>query len=145
MARHQFAIGVSNSSPARQPPFDVEDSRIIIDVALLSFLVHNSRFFPPLSLHQPLPRLGLFGIPPKLLHRFLLGCVVATAHGLVIAPASVFVDSRKKTILRNRIFARVMSGTVTREEGRMQAAVTAHNFRKRGVLTRLQTATLLVC
>ncbi len=111
----------------------VEDSRIIIDVALLSFLVHHARFFPPLSLRQPLPRLGLFGIPPKLLRRFLRGCVVATAHGLVIAPASVFVDARKKTILRNRIFARVMSGTVMREEGRMQAAATAYNFGKRGV------------
>jgi hypothetical protein len=34
-----------------------------------------------------------------------------------MAPASVYVDSREKTIWMNRIVARVMSGTVMREPG----------------------------
>ena len=110
-----------------------KDSRIIIDVALLCFLVRYSRCFPPLSLRQRLPRLGQLEFPSKLLRRFLRGCVVATAHGLVTAPASVFVAARKKTILRNCIFARVMSGAVMREEARLQAAAADRIAGKRGV------------
>ena len=98
------------------------DSGILSDVALLCFIARYALYFPPLSLRQQLPRLGQLRFPPKLLRRFRRGCVVATAHGLVTAPASVFVDARKKNILRNCIFARVMSGAVMREEGRLQAA-----------------------
>jgi hypothetical protein len=46
----------------------------------------------------------------------------------------VFVDARKKTILRNRIFARVMSGFVVREEKRLQAAAAARIAGKSGVI-----------
>ena len=127
-------------------PAPDEHSRIIIDVALLRFLAlllaavlrtqtwrQSSLaviFFPPLSLRQPLPRLGLIGVPPKLLRRFLRGCVVATAHGLVDACD----DARAKLILRSRIFARVMSGVVMREEGRLQAAAAARIASKSGVI-----------
>ena len=111
-----------------------KDSRIIIDVALLCILVRYARCFPPLSLRQQFPRLGQLEFPSKLLRRFLRGCAVATAHGLVTAPASVHVDARKKTILRNRVFARVMSGAVTREEVRLQAAAAARIAGKSGVI-----------
>jgi hypothetical protein len=37
----------------------------------------------------------------------------------------VFVDARKKNILRNRIVVRVMSGAVMKEEVRLQAAAAA--------------------
>jgi hypothetical protein len=115
-------------------PAPDEDSRIIIDVALLCILVRYASSFPPFSLRQRLPTLGLFGIPSKLLRRFLRGCVVATAHGLVTAPAGVFVTARKKMIWMNRMVARVMSGAVMREEGRLQAAAAARIAGKSGVL-----------
>ena len=98
---------------------------IPVCLARLYVLVCFALYFPPLCLRQQLPRLGRFAFPSKLLRRFLRGCVIATAHGLVTAHAGVFVTARKKTILRNRIFARVMSGCVMREEGRLQAAATA--------------------
>jgi hypothetical protein len=68
------------------------------------------------------------------MRRFLRGCVVFTAHGLVTAPASVFVTARKEMVLRNRMFARVMSIAVMREEGRLQAAAAARIARKSGVI-----------
>jgi hypothetical protein len=110
-----------------------EDSGILIDVALLSFLVRFAAFFPPLSLRQRLPRLGQLAFPSKLRRRFLQGCVVATTRRLVTAPASVFVAARKKVILRNRIFARVMSGFVAKEEVRLQSAAAARIAKKWGV------------
>jgi hypothetical protein len=69
------------------------------------------------SLRQRLPSLKYTRLvfPPKQLRRFMPGCVVATVHGLVTAPAGVFVTARKKKmILTNRIVARVMSGAVMR-------------------------------
>jgi hypothetical protein len=109
------------------------DSGILSDAALLSFLVRFALYSPPLCLRQQLPRLGQLAFPSKLLRRFLRGCVVATAHGLVTAPASVFVCARKKMVLRNRIVARVMSGAVMREEVRLQAAAAARIAGKSGV------------
>ncbi len=98
---------------------------IPVCLARLYVLVRFALYIPPLCLRQRLPRLGPFAFPLKLLRRFLRGCAVFTAHGLVTAPASAFVTARKKTILRNRIFARVMSGAVMREEGPLQAAAAA--------------------
>jgi hypothetical protein len=46
----------------------------------------------------------------------------------------VFVDARKKTILRNRIFARVMSSAVMREEVRLQVAAAARIAGGSGVM-----------
>ena len=80
---------------------------------------------------QRLPRLGQLAFPPKLLRRFLRGFVVATAHGLVTAPASVFVTLKKKKIWMNRIVARVMSGAVV---VRLQAAAAARIAFKSGVI-----------
>ena len=97
---------LSNASPPDR------DSGILADIALLGFLVRFALFFQPQrALRQPLPT-GTLEFPPQRLRRFLRGCVVFTAHGLVIAPASVYVDARKKIIWMNRIFARVMSGFV---------------------------------
>jgi len=115
------------------------DSDILNDFALLCVLVRFSHFFPPLSLRQQLPRLGPFAFPSKLLRRFLRGCDVATAHGLLTAPAGVFVTARKKTILGNRIFARVMSGCVMREEGRLQAAAAHRIAGKGGVMNAAES------
>jgi hypothetical protein len=99
---------------------------IPVCLARVYVLVCFALYFPPLSLRQWLPRLGPFAFPSKLLRCFLRGCAVAAAHALVTAPAGVvFVTARKKTILGNRIFARVMSGCVMREEGRLQAAAAA--------------------
>ena len=111
------------------------DSGILADVATLCYLVRFALFFQPRrSLRQPLPTPGQLAFPPKLLRRFLRGCVVATAHRLVTAPASVFVDARKRIILRNHIFARVMSGFVMREEVRLQAAAAARIAGKSGII-----------
>jgi hypothetical protein len=107
------------------------DSGILSDVALLSFLVRYARFSPPLSLPQPLPRLGLLEFPPKMLRRFPRGCVVATAHGLVTAPASVCDAARTKIIWRNRVLARVMRGFVVMP---LQAAAAARIAGKSGVI-----------
>jgi hypothetical protein len=110
------------------------DSGIQSDAARLCLLVRLALYFElRRSLRQRLPRLGQLAFPSKLLRRFLRGCVVFTAHGLVIAPASVFVTARKKKIWMNRIVARVMSGAVMREEGRLQAAAAARIAGKRGV------------
>jgi hypothetical protein len=105
---------------------------IPVCVARLCFLVRCALYFYPLSLRQRLPLRGQLAFPLKLLRRFLRGCVVATAHGLVAAPAGAFVDARKKIILRNRIVARVMSGAVMREEGLLQAAAATRIAGKSG-------------
>ena len=111
------------------------DAGILSDAARLCFLVRLALYFESRrSLRQRLPRLGQLAFPSKLLRRFLRGCVVFTAHGLVIAPAGVFVTARKKKIWMNRIVARVMSGAVVREEGRLQAAAAARIAGKSGVI-----------
>ncbi len=111
------------------------DSGILSDVALLHVLARYALFFhPQCSLRHRLPILGQLGFPPKLLRHFLRRFVVATAHGLLTAPASVYVDARKRIILRNRVFARVMSGFVFREEVRLQDAAAARIAGKSGVV-----------
>ena len=127
----------SGSAPDR-------DSGIPSDVAFLCFLVRFALFFEPRrSLRQRSPRLGQLGFPPKLLQRFLRGFVVATARGLVTAPASVcracgsasvYVGAREQMIWMNRIFARVMSGFVMREEVRLQAAAAARIAGRSGII-----------
>ncbi len=119
---HDWCLERLSSGPAPG-----KDSRIIIDVALLCYL---ARFALYICLRQRLPRLGQLEFPSKLLRRFLRGCVVATAHGLVDACD----DARAKMILGNRIFARVMSGAVMREEGLLQAAAAARIARKSDVI-----------
>ena len=115
-------------------------SGILSDAARLCFLVRLALYFESRrSLRQWLPTLGQLAFPPKLLRRFLRGCVVFTAHGLVIAPAGVFVTARKKKILMNRIVARVMSGAVKREDGRLQAAAAHRIAGKGGVIARARS------
>ena len=108
------------------------DSSILSHAARLCFLVRIALYFESRrSLRQRLPTLGQLAFPSKLLRRFLRGCVVFTAHGLVIAPASVYVDAETEMIWMNRIVGRVMSGAVMREEGRLQAAA-AHRIAGKG-------------
>ena len=128
---YDFCIERHSSASDRRRPPD-RDLCIPGDVALVYGLVRFALFFPPLSLRQRLPRLGRLVFPPKLLRRFLRGCVVATAHGLVTVPASVVNDERKKTIWTKRIFVRVMSGIVTSEGMRLQAAAAARIAGKSG-------------
>ncbi len=116
------------------------DSGIVADIALLGFLVRFALFFQPRrALRQPLPTLGQLEFPPQRLRRFLRGCVVATSHGLVTAPASVLVYNRKKIFLRNHIFARVMSGFVMREELRLKAAAAARIVDKSGIVAAAES------
>ena len=111
------------------------DSGILSDAVRLCFLVRIALYFESRrSLRQRLPTLGQLAFPSKLLRRFLRGCVVFTAHGLVTARAGVFVTARKKKIWMNRMVARVMSGAVMREEGRLQAAAAHRIAGKRGVI-----------
>ena len=103
------------------------------DVTRLCFLVRLALYFEPRrSLRQRLPRLGQLAFPSKLLRRFLRGFFVATAHGLVTAPAGVFVTARK--IWLNRIFARAISGAVVREVRLLPAAAAARTAGKSGVI-----------
>jgi hypothetical protein len=107
-------------------PVEEHDSGVLAGVARLCCLVRFALYFEPRrSLRQRLPTLGQLAFPSKLLRRFLRGCVVATAHGLVTAPASVHVTARQKVVLRNRIFGRAMCGFVMREERQLQAAAAA--------------------
>ena len=131
ISKQIYAFCLKQLSSASAPD---RDSGILSDVARWCFLVQFALYFESRrSLRQRLPTLGQLAFPSKLLRRFLRGCVVFTAHGLVIAPASVFVTARKKKIWMNRIVARVMSGAVMREEGRLQAAAAARIAGKRGV------------
>ncbi len=117
----------------RSSAFDPDpNSGIPARLAFLHLLVRFVLYFEPRrSLRQRLPTLGQLAFPPKLLRRFLRGFVVATAHGLVTAPASVCVGAREKTIWMNRIFARVMSGFVVVS---LQAAAAARIAGKSGVI-----------
>ena len=117
-----------------------EEEGILRHFAFLCYLARFALYFPPLSLRQQLPTLGQLAFPSKLLRRFLRGCVVFTAHGLVIAPASVcracgsasvYVDAETEMIWMNRIVARVMSGAVV---VRLQAAAAARIAGKHGVI-----------
>jgi hypothetical protein len=113
---------------SRAAPDDNSGIQFLADVATLCVVVRFSLSFQqPRSVCQRLPTLGSGGLSfsPKLLRRFLRGAVVTTAHGLVTPPASAFVDGRAKMILMNRIFARVMSGFVLREEARLQDTAAA--------------------
>jgi len=135
-------------SNALAPDHDSDILSRLSDLASMCILVRFALFFPPLCLRQPLPRLGLFMIPPKLRRRFLRGCVVATAHGLATAPAgmyracgsaAVYIGTEEQMIWMNRIFARVMSGAVMREdlEVRLQAAAAARIAGKRGIIAAI--------
>jgi hypothetical protein len=113
------------------------DSGILSDAARLCFLVRFALYFESRrSLRQRLPTLGQLGFPSKLLRRFLRGCAVFTAHGLVIAPAGVYVGAETEMIWMNRIVARVIIGAVMREQGRLQAAAAHRIAGKFGVLDR---------
>ena len=110
------------------------DSCILSHATSLCFLVRFALYFGPRrSLHQRLPTLGQLAFPSKLLRRFLRGCIVATAHVLVTAPAGVFFTFKKKMYWRNRVFARVMSGFVLGENVRLQAFAAARLAGKIGV------------
>jgi hypothetical protein len=112
---------VSSRSKPKKVKREEGLSDIVSDFALLCYLARYALYSPPLCLRQRLPELGQLAFPSTLLRRFLRGGVVATAHGLVTAPASVFVTARKKKIWMNRVFARVMSGFVVLP---LQAAAT---------------------
>jgi hypothetical protein len=102
----------------------------------LCYLARFALYIPPLCLRQRLPGLGQLAFQSTLLRRFLRGCVVFTAHGLVTAPASVCVGARDKTIWMNRIFARVMSGFVVVP---LQAAAAVRIAGKSGVFAAAQS------
>jgi hypothetical protein len=119
------------------------DSGILSDAARLCFLVRLALYFESrrsrirqFLLSQRLPTLGQLAFPSKLLRRFLRGCVVFTAHGLVTAPASVCDGAETEMIWMNHIVARVMSGAVMREEGQLQAAAARRIAGKDGVISR---------
>jgi hypothetical protein len=109
------------------------DSGILSDFAFLCYLARFALYFPPLCLRQQLPGLGQLAFPSCLLQRFLRGCVVFTAHGLVTAPASVYVEAEREMIWMSRIVARVMSGFVVVP---LQAAAAARIEGKGGVIAR---------
>jgi hypothetical protein len=133
MTTYTYDFCLERLSSASAPD---RDSGILSDAARLCFIFRLALYFKSRrSLHQWLPRLGQLVFPPKLLRRFLRGCVVATAHGLVTVPAGVFVTARKKKIWKNRIVARVISGAVMREEVRLQAAAAARIAGKDGVIS----------
>jgi ankyrin repeat protein len=118
---------------SRSAPDD--DSCVVDGVARLCFLVRFALFFEQQrSLRQPLPTLAQLVFPPKRLQRFLRSCVVVASYRLVFASSSVYDDARKKMIWRNRIFARVMSGFVMKEEVRLQADAASRIARKSGIL-----------
>jgi hypothetical protein len=111
------------------------DSGILSDVARLCFLVRLALYFESRrSLRQLLPKLGQLACPSTLLRRFLRGFAVFTAHGLANAPAGLRVGAETKMIWVNRIVARVTSGAVMREKGRLQATAAARIAGKGGVI-----------
>jgi len=91
-------------------------------------------------LRQPSPTLAqlAFSAPlafqPKRLQRFLRGFFVATGRSLVTPPASVYLDKNAQLNLRSCIFARVMSGFVSREKMQLQAAAAARIAGKCGII-----------
>ena len=120
----------------RSSAFDPDpNSGIPARLAFLYLLARFALYFePPRSLRQRLPQLGQLAFPPKLLRRFLRGFVVATAQGLVTAPASVYVDAEEQKNWMHRICARAMSGFVAREEVLLQADAAARIAGKSDVI-----------
>ena len=116
-----------------------EEEGILRHFAFLCYLARFALYFPPLSLRQRLPTLGQLAFPPKLLRRFLRGFVVATAHGLVTAPAGVHVGSKEQNTWMHCIFARAMSGFVVREEVLLQADAAARIAGKSGVFAAAES------
>ena len=125
----------------RSNAFDPDpNSGIPARLAFLHLFVRFALYFESRrSLRQRLPTLGQLAFPSKLLRRFLRGCVVFTAHGLFIAPASVYVDAETEMIWMNRIVARVMSRAVMREEVGLQAAAAARITGKSGVIAAAES------
>ncbi len=131
MEKYMYDFCLERHSSASAPD---RDSGILNHATSLCFLVRLALYFgPQRSLRQRLPALGQLAFPSKLLRRFMRGFVVATSHGLVTAPAGVFVTFKKKMYLRNRVFARVMSGFVLRENVQLQALAAARIAGKIGV------------
>jgi hypothetical protein len=112
-----------------------EEEGTLSDVAFFCYLAY-SLYSPPVSLRLRLPGLGQLAFPSKLRRSFLRGCVVATAHGLVTAPASEYVDAETEMLWMNRIFARVMRGFAVVP---LQAAATARIAGKSGVIAAAQS------
>ena len=134
LSKQIYAFCLKQLSSAAAPD---RDSGILSHAARLCFLVQFALYFESRrSLRQRLPTLGQLAFPSKLLRRFLRGCVVFTAHGLVIAPASVYVDAETEMIWTNRIVARVMSGAVV---VRLQAAAAHRIAGKGGVIARARS------
>ena len=134
LSKQIYSFCLKQLSSASAPD---RDSGILSHAARLCFLVRLALYFESRrSLRQRLPTLGQLAFPSKLLRRFLRGCVVFTAHGLVIAPASVYVDAETEMIWTNRIVARVMSGAVV---VRLQAAAAARIAGKGGVIARARS------
>ena len=117
-----------------------EEEAILRYFAFLCYIARFALYIPPLCLRQRLPGLGQLAFPSTLLQRFLRGCVVFTAHGLVTAPASVCVGAREKTIWMNRIVARVMSGFVVVP---LHAAAAARIEGKSGIIISGDVADVL--
>ena len=122
----------------RSSAFDPDpNSGIPARLAFLHLLARFALYFEPRrSLRQRLPTLGQLAFPSKLLRRFLRGFVVATAHGLVTAPASVHVDmeEKKQKVWMHRMCARAMSGFIVREEVLLPADAAARIAGKSGVI-----------
>ena len=111
------------------------NSGIPARLAFLHLLVRFALYFEPRrSLRQRLPRLGQLAFPSQLLGRFLRGFVVATAQGLVTAPASVHVGIETQKDWMHRMCARAMSGFIVREEVLLQADAAARIAGKSGVI-----------
>jgi hypothetical protein len=74
---------------------------------------------------QPLPSPSFMQLQvlPKLLRRFLRGCVAATAHGLATAPFSERVDLETMSLWKTCMFMRVMNGLLRR----IKVSATARN------------------
>ena len=108
----------------------------LAQVVLPCRLLHVVLRFRAQRLGQPLslpPDYRLLEITPLQLQRFLRSCVLVTADALVTPPASVYLDKNAQLNLRSCIFARVMSGFVSREEMQLQAAAAARIAGKSGV------------
>ena len=126
----------------RSSAFDPDpNSGIPARLAFLHLLVRFALYFEPRRYlrQQRLPRLGQLAFPSKLLRRFLRGFVVATADGLVTAPASVHVGTEEQKFWMHRMCARAMSGFVAREEVLLQADAAARIAGKSGVIAAAES------
>ena len=113
----------------------IDHRRILLSLNELSLpcdLVYAAMFFHSQRSRRPppqLPRYMRLQFPPLQLQRFLRGCVLATAHALVMPHASVLrlVHARTKSLWIERIFVRVMSGFVEKAKVRRQGARSAYH------------------